>query len=305
MRALVVSLILICNCRASNVEEINSENIDNLLKGHQMVFAAFGADWCPYSRELRPIFEESATEFRRSNPMADVIWARVDCEAQQTICQDHYITKYPTMKMYIFGDPVKHEYRGTRSVAAITKHVQDNYRGSYKVFNDENQLRQQMNKKARNIVAYTLPGDPAFQNAINIALLLRAYCTFWVASEALVRAASKQRVIYKPPDGEPDTEFLGDLRQYNPLKFWIMDKCIPVVREVTFENVEGLTEEGLPFLIFFRDPEKKEDEKMFTEAVIRELHDQRLAINPLLADGKLFSHPLRRLGKTLEVGYSF
>lgn len=38
-------------------------------------------------------------------------------------------------------------------------------------------------------------------------------------------------------------------------------------REVTFENVEGLTEEGLPFLIYFRDPAKKEDEKLFTDAV--------------------------------------
>jgi hypothetical protein len=28
------------------------------------------------------------------------------------------------------------------------------------------------------------------------------------------------------------------------LKQWLTDKCIPLVREVTFENVEELTEEG-------------------------------------------------------------
>lgn len=51
------------------------------------------------------------------------------------------------------------------------------------------------------------------------------------------------------------------------MKNWVTDKCIPLVREVTFENVEELTEEGLPFLIFFRDPNDKESEKMFTEMV--------------------------------------
>ncbi|KHJ81568.1 hypothetical protein OESDEN_18745, partial [Oesophagostomum dentatum] len=71
-------------------------------------------------------------------------------------------------------------------------------------------------------------------------------------------------------------------------------------REVTFENVEGLTEEGLPFLIYFRDPAKKDDEKVFVDAVIRELYDQRMSINPLLANGLKFVHPLKHLGKTTK-----
>ncbi|KHJ83074.1 hypothetical protein OESDEN_17230 [Oesophagostomum dentatum] len=72
-------------------------------------------------------------------------------------------------------------------------------------------------------------------------------------------------------------------------------------REVTFENVEGLTEEGLPFLIYFRDPAKKDDEKVFVDAVIRELYDQRMSINPLLANGLKFVHPLKHLGKTTKL----
>ncbi|KAK6047148.1 hypothetical protein COOONC_15346 [Cooperia oncophora] len=39
---------------------------------------------------------------------------------------------------------------------------------------------------------------------------------------------------------------------------------------------------------------------MFTAAVIRELADQRASINPLLADGKKFAHPLKHLGKTMK-----
>lgn len=56
---------------------------------------------------------------------------------------------------------------------------------------------------------------------------------------------------------------------------WLTDKCIPLVREITFENAEELTEEGLPFLILFRDPSDTEADKMFTEQVVRELPDQK------------------------------
>uniref|UniRef100_A0A915EM35 Uncharacterized protein n=1 Tax=Ditylenchus dipsaci TaxID=166011 RepID=A0A915EM35_9BILA len=92
--------------------------------------------------------------------------------------------------------------------------------------------------------------------------------------------------------------FSGNLADYEFVKSWITDKCIPLVREVTFENVEELTEEGMPFLLFFRDPADKESEKLFIEMVARELHDQKSAVNALLADGHKFAHPLKHLGKS-------
>lgn len=70
--------------------------------------------------------------------------------------------------------------------------------------------------------------------------------------------------------------------EYQPLchkllitRQWLTDKCMPMVREITFENAEELTEEGLPFLILFRAPDDVLHEKIFAEQVARELHDQR------------------------------
>ena len=45
--------------------------------------------------------------------------------------------------------------------------------------------------------------------------------------------------------------YMGDLTNFNLLKIWVSDKCIPLVREITFENAEELTEEGVPFLLLF------------------------------------------------------
>ena len=62
-------------------------------------------------------------------------------------------------------------------------------------------------------------------------------------------------------------QYTGSFTDYDYMKNWLTDKCIPLVREVTFENVEELTEEGLPFLILFRDPNDLATDKKYTETV--------------------------------------
>lgn len=48
-----------------------------------------------------------------------------------------------------------------------------------------------------------------------------------------------------------------------------------MVREITFENAEELTEEGIPFLILFRTQGDTDSEKKYIEAVFNELSDQK------------------------------
>lgn len=40
-----------------------------------------------------------------------------------------------------------------------------------------------------------------------------------------------------------------------------------MVREITFENAEEITEEGLPFLLFFYHPEDLESVKVYKDIV--------------------------------------
>ena len=46
-----------------------------------------------------------------------------------------------------------------------------------------------------------------------------------------------------------------------------MERCSPLVREITFENAEELTEEGLPFLILFHHPDDSSSIKEYSELV--------------------------------------
>ena len=47
---------------------------------------------------------------------------------------------------------------------------------------------------------------------------------------------------------------ISNFFSYDEFSVWAADKCTPLVREITFENAEELTEEGLPFLILFHNP---------------------------------------------------
>lgn len=47
------------------------------------------------------------------------------------------------------------------------------------------------------------------------------------------------------------------------------------MREITFENAEELTEEGLPFLILFHKPTDTESVKRYKEVIRRELESEK------------------------------
>ncbi len=70
-----------------------------------------------------------------------------------------------------------------------------------------------------------------------------------------------------------------DAQQFNfsmdEVSVWASDKCTPLVREITFENAEELTEEGLPFLILFHAPEDNESIKRFTDVVQTQLMEDK------------------------------
>lgn len=54
---------------------------------------------------------------------------------------------------------------------------------------------------------------------------------------------------------------------------WATEKCVPLIREITFENAEELTEEGIPFLLLFRSAGDKKSEENFANVVKNELID--------------------------------
>lgn len=165
------------------------------------------------------------------------------------------------------GSEIRNVFRSTRSVEALTNFVKYQLSTAINEFTNQQQLDAAMDKSKRNVAAWFRRGGQEYSNLKKVASLLKEECTFWVADEAASSSLDGNRLVFVDPDTQDEQKFSGNFADYDFLKQWVTDKCIPLVREVTFENVEELTEEGQPFLLFFRDPANKSQDKEFADQV--------------------------------------
>lgn len=85
-------------------------------------------------------------------------------------------------------------------------------------------------------------------------------------------------VVFRPDvavSNENDETFRGNVNNFDELNIWVQEKCVPLVREITFENAEELTEEGLPFLILFFNPDNLEPVKDYKAIVETQLISEK------------------------------
>ncbi|CAJ0931546.1 unnamed protein product, partial [Mesorhabditis belari] len=284
---------------------ITAQNHDQVLQSATVVFVAFCAEWCPFSRRLKPVWEEAARVFKREHPDKSAVFAIVDSVANSDISDKYFVNKYPTMKVFVNGEMVTKEYRGTRSTEALTHFVLQQLSTAMNEFPSQEYVETHMDRVKRNVIAYLVDRNSAqADNLKKVAMILKDECSFWLSGPSVSTPSGADPqgnlITFLDPDSGEQQKYTLSLDNYDLLKQWLTDKCIPLVREVTFENVEELTEEGLPFLIYFRDTSNRDGDRVFSETVIREISDQKGSVNPLFADGKKFAHPLKHLGKTQQ-----
>lgn len=298
-----IFLHLICPLSGESAVQLDQSNINDILHHNELVFVNFYADWCRFSNILAPIFEEAATKVKEEFPQSGrVVLARVDCDAETAISTQYHISKYPTLKLFRDGQMMKKEYRGQRSAESLSSYISEQLKDNVKVVFELNELNE-VEKEGNTLIGFFEMADSTnFAIFQRMARSLRDECQFYAvfgdATKAIRDAKGGDKIVFRPKLVGDEAEFTGDIEHYETLQSWGADKCVPVVREITFENAEELTEEGLPFLILFHHPDDKDILDKFTARVMAELLDERSNVNFLVADGLKFSHPLHHLGKT-------
>jgi endoplasmic reticulum resident protein 44 len=292
LAALVVSV-------TGMTEQLTTSNLKQVLDNSELVLINFYADWCHFSQSLKPIFENAAAEIRKKFPAEKVTLAKVDCDRETDIASQYSVNKYPTIKLFRFGAPTKHEYRGQRSVDGITRFVEDQLKDSLMIVADTHVL-DNADEQKRQIVGYFISNSsPEFVVFHKVASLLRDYCKF---SAVLGQNVQENRIEYRQPKQGTQLEVASGITltdEPSVLQFATM-RCLPLVREITFQNAEELTEEGLPFLILFHHPDDRGTVETFHAEAERQLSQHKNSINILTADGTTFTHPLHHLGKTVK-----
>ncbi|GFS69680.1 endoplasmic reticulum resident protein 44 [Nephila pilipes] len=301
----IIYLFLCLQVTDAKAVDLTENNFDQHVANNELVFLNFYADWCRFSQILGPIFNEAAETIAKEFATGKVLFGKVDSVAETNLAQRFKISKYPTLKLIRNGKLMKREYRGQRSLEALIEHVRDLMKDPVKeLITDEDIKNVDVNK--RKVIIYTPDkASPIYEIFLKVAMDLRDDCQFFIVKgllgESSILPEQKAKIIFNPSKskiGINDEEYIGALLSYDELSAWTTNRCIPLVREITFENAEELTEEGLPFLILFHHPDDSESSKLFTNAVQTQLLDDRTLVNFLIADGVKFAHPLHHLGKT-------
>merc|ERR1711923_65371 len=311
MKSLFATIFMAChvayNPINSGAVQLDESNIDATLADNEFVFINFYADWCRFSNMLSPVWDEAAEKAAKAFPeKGKVVIAKVDCDKHGGLGTRFHITKYPTLKYVRNGQLAKREYRGQRSADKFVEFVESQTKDQVKEYLDLNEL-QDMDDKKRYLIGYFEQRESQEYNMFKrVASNLKDDCVFMAGFGDVSRTMhppSQSIVAFRPNkarSNEDDETFTGNLKSYDELNAWAGDKCTPLVREITFENAEELTEEGLPFLILFHAPDDNESIKEYTDLVQRELMEDKQNVNFLVADGIKFAHPLHHLGKNKE-----
>ncbi|KAF1770758.1 hypothetical protein GCK72_002581 [Caenorhabditis remanei] len=291
----------------AEVITVTSQNFEQTIQANELVFVNFYADWCRFSQMLKPIFLEASEKFKDSAP-GKIVWASLDADKNNDIATKYHVNKYPTLKLFRNGEVTKREYRSSRSVEALAAYINKQMEVTVQKFTEKNALQAAHNPEKNTFIGYfNNENSVEYKNLLNVALFYRDECEFMVGIGELnfpgevPPAGQAPRLVFQPSNKAVNPNqipFAGDFATYEYLKQWVADKCVPLVREITFQNAEELTEEGLPFMILFKKRDDKVSEKTFADAIIREIPDQRKSINCLVGDGSIFKHPLSHLGKS-------
>lgn len=233
-----------------------------------------------------------------------IVMGKVNCEKESSVASRFHISKYPTLKVIRNGEVTKREYRGARTADAFLDFVKKQLEDPTQEFSSLKDL-EKLDSKKRIIIGYFDRRDmPEYSIFRRVATNLKEDCQFHVGFGDTVQAMHPPGlpiIVFRPDvavSNENDETYIGNLNTMDDLNKWVLQKCVPLVREITFENAEEFTEEGLPFLILFHTADDTDSIKDFRAIVETQLLSEKQSINFLTADGERFAHPLNHLGKS-------
>ncbi|XP_076239599.1 thioredoxin domain-containing protein pretaporter [Calliopsis andreniformis] len=86
-------------------------------------FIMFYAPWCGHCQRLEPTWEQLADLSNEEDNNIKI--AKVDCTTDSSLCSEHDVTGYPTLKFFKAGETKGIKFRGTRDLPSLLSFLND------------------------------------------------------------------------------------------------------------------------------------------------------------------------------------
>lgn len=103
-----------------SVYVLEDSNADKFIGQNNIVFVKFYAPWCGHCNQMAPAYSELAKKYNVDGSLVKV--AKLDATVHKEFAGQHRIQGFPTLKLFIGGNPV--DYQGERTVDAMSQFIE-------------------------------------------------------------------------------------------------------------------------------------------------------------------------------------
>eukprot|EP00732_Lithocolla_globosa_P004579 Lithocolla_globosa_v1_NODE_4305_length_1466_cov_26.164422.p1 type:complete len:449 gc:universal NODE_4305_length_1466_cov_26.164422:1411-65(-) len=217
----------------ASVLQLTEENFDSTIAANENILVEFYAPWCGHCKNLGPKFDEAAEQLEGIAHLA-----AVDCTTSETVCQQHAIRGYPTLKHFRNGEAT--DFQGARETATIVAFMKKRAMPIVSIVSDEVEFSQ---SDQVVVVAHVAPEDQEGLEAFRAAATrLSERATF-----GAVLGQPAPVTLYKQFD-ERKMDYNGDM---DGLVEWLTVNSIPTMDDIGPDNYQFYIDSGKPLAYLF------------------------------------------------------
>lgn len=246
---------------SADVPSLTSADFESTIAG-SLTLVKFFAPWCGHCKTMAEPYKEAAAALA-----GKAVLAEVDATVEKDLASKYNVAGFPTLKLFKDGEEVS-DYKGGRDkdafvqyieramlpsvtelpdAAAVDKFVKDNEGKTLYIATDLDKIASAYTKQSMAL-RDNLPDGVAFASVKTSKHL------DGVKGDTVV--AEKDSVFVITDDGEKDV-YIGSNGE--EMDKFVKAASVPLLGELSRGNAQVYTELGLPILLFFQDPEKKND----------------------------------------------